>query len=87
MQVTINAPDNLPQDFIQQQITELEANLKQQANRLMANTTNSAKEQAIMQISKRCASLPELDHRSSDEILGYADSGIGLWGGEMNNGC
>jgi hypothetical protein len=48
----------------------------------MANTTNSAKEQAIMQISKRCASLPELDHRSSDEILGYADSGIGLWGDE-----
>jgi hypothetical protein len=35
-----------------------------------------------MQISKRCASLPELDHRSSDEILGYADNAIGLWGDE-----
>ncbi len=82
MQITINAPDNLPQDFIQLQIRELEAKLKHQANRLMANTTNNAKEQAIMQISKRCASLPELDHRSSDEILGYADSAMGLWGDE-----
>lgn len=79
MQITINAPDNLPQDFIQLQIRELEAKLKHQANRLMANTTNNAKEQAIMQISKRCASLPELDHRSSDEVLGYGDSAFGLW--------
>ena len=79
MQITINAPDNLPQDFIQLQIRDLEAKLRQQANRLM---TSNAKEQAIMQISKRCASLPELDHRSSDEILGYTDSEMGLWGDE-----
>lgn len=82
MQITINAPDNLPQDFIQLQIRELESKLRQQANRLMTNTSSNAKEQAIMQISKRCASLPELDHRSSDEILGYTDSEMGLWGDE-----
>jgi len=27
-----------------------------------------------MQISKRCASLPELDYRSSHQILGYTDN-------------
>jgi len=70
--------NNLPQAFIQQQIQELEEKLKQQANRLMASTNNHAKELAIMQISKRCASLPELDHRSDDEILGYEDSAMGL---------
>ena len=82
MQITINTPDNLPQAFIQQQIKELEEKLKQQANRLMTSTNNIAKEQASMQISKRCAGLPELDHRSSDEILGYEDSPMGLWGDE-----
>ena len=81
MQITINAPDYLPHDFIQLQIRELEAKLKQHANRLIIGNTG-AKEQAIMQISKRCASLPELDHRSSDEILGYEDSEMGLWGDE-----
>jgi hypothetical protein len=35
-----------------------------------------------MQISNRCAGLPELDHRSSDEILGYEGSPMGLWGDE-----
>ena len=74
MQITINTPDNLPQAFIQQQIKELEEKLKQQANRLMTSTNSHAKEQAIMQISNRCAGLPELDHRSSDEILGYEGS-------------
>ena len=74
MQITINTPDNLPQAFIQQQIKELEEKLKQQANRLMTSTNNHAKEQAIMQISNRCAGLPEIDHRSSDEILGYDGS-------------
>jgi DNA integrity scanning protein DisA with diadenylate cyclase activity len=81
MQITINAPDNLPHDFIELQIKELEAKLKQHANRLISGNT-STKEQAIMQISKRCANLPELDHRSSDHILGYEDSAMGLWGDE-----
>jgi hypothetical protein len=48
----------------------------------MTSTNNHAKEQAIMQISNRCAGLPELDHRSSDEILGYEGSPMGLWGDE-----
>ncbi len=83
MQVTINAPDNLPQAFIQQQIKELEDRLIQQANRLTSRSHDKAqKYQAIMQIAERCASLPELDSRSADEILGYDNSPMGLWGDE-----
>ena len=31
---------------------------------------------AIMEISRRCAALPELDARSADEIIGYDENGI-----------
>jgi antitoxin VapB len=30
---------------------------------------------AIMEISRRCAALPELDPRSADEIVGYDENG------------
>ncbi|WP_295391024.1 hypothetical protein [uncultured Thiodictyon sp.] len=30
---------------------------------------------AIMDISQRCAALPEFDPRSADEIVGYAEKG------------
>lgn len=31
--------------------------------------------EAIMEISKRCSALPDLDERSADEILGYDRAG------------
>jgi hypothetical protein len=83
MQVTINAPDNLPQAFIQQQIKELEAKLKQQANRLTTKISDkNERYQAMKKISDEYASLPVLDPRSADEILGYDQSPMGLWGDE-----
>ncbi len=30
----------------------------------------------LMQIGRHCASLPDLDTRSADEILGYNESGL-----------
>ncbi|WP_295433991.1 hypothetical protein [uncultured Thiodictyon sp.] len=30
---------------------------------------------AIMEISRRCAALPELDPRSADDIVGYDENG------------
>ena len=30
---------------------------------------------ALLEISERCAALPDLDPRSADEILGYDDAG------------
>ena len=80
MQITINVPDNLPQAIVQQQIDEFEEKL----NRLTtANVNNKTQmQQAIMQIVKNCAGLPTIDHRAADEILGYEESAIGLWGDE-----
>jgi len=31
---------------------------------------------AMLEISRRCAALPELDPRSADEIVGYDENGI-----------
>ena len=31
--------------------------------------------QEIKEIGSRCASLPDIDHRSADEILGYNENG------------
>jgi antitoxin VapB len=36
--------------------------------------TGTVKE--IMKISQRCSSLPDLDKRSPDEILGYNETGV-----------
>ena len=79
MQITINIPDNLPQAIVEQQINEFEEKLI----RLTATTAvsnKSKKIQAIQQIMKRCQSLPVIDERTPDEILGYEQSPIGLWG-------
>ncbi len=73
MQITINIPDNLPPAVVQQELNEFEAKL----NRLTQDN-KTQKQQAIMQIIQNCANLPTLDHRSADEILGYADNAMGL---------
>lgn len=75
MQITINIPDNLPSAIVQQELSEFEAKL----NRLMQDN-KTQKQQAIIQIIKNCASLPMIDHRSADEVLGYTDNDMGLWG-------
>jgi hypothetical protein len=31
--------------------------------------------EALLAISQRCSSLPDLDNRPADEILGYDDTG------------
>lgn len=44
-----------------------------------ANLNEIASEErlsAIMEISRRCAALPELDPRSADEIIGYDENGF-----------
>ena len=83
MQVTINVPENLPQTVIQQQIIEFEERLKEQAKLATPITKNKKqKYQAIMSIARKCSSLPTIDHRTANEILGYEQSEIGLWGNE-----
>ena len=75
MQITINIPDNLCPAVVQQQISEFEEKL----NRLAPNAKEQ-KQQAMLQLIKKCASLPTLDERTPDEILGYAENAMGLWG-------
>ena len=67
MQITHTSLDNLPPAIVQQQISEFEAKL----NRLTPNPKEQ-KQQAMMQLIKKCASLPTLDERTPDEILGFA---------------
>jgi hypothetical protein len=83
MQVTINIPENLPETVIQQQIIEFEGKLREQAKQITSMASDKKqKYQAIMNIANKCSSLPTLDHRTADEILGYEQSKIGLWGDE-----
>lgn len=83
MQVTINIPDNLPQAAIHQQVTEFEEKLREQAKCVTPEAGNKQQKYlAIMNIARKCSSLPTLDHRSVDDILGYQQSEMGLWGDE-----
>ena len=75
MQVTINIPDNLPAAIVQQHINEFEQKLSQ-----LTQDNKEQKRQALMQLIKKCVSLPIIDPRTPDEILGYDESAIGLWG-------
>lgn len=38
--------------------------------------TSEERLSAMMEISRRCAALPELDPRSVDEIIGYDENGL-----------
>jgi len=85
MQITLDIPDNLPASIMQQYIAEFEKKVQQyqQNNRISLTEKEKAqKYEAMMKIGKRCASLPDFDLRSSDEILGYDKSPMGLWGDE-----
>ncbi len=42
----------------------------------IAELTADERFAAMMEISRRCAALPELDPRSADEIVGYDENGI-----------
>lgn len=50
--------------------------LEERLERLKGRRTTSNLMQEIMTISQRCSSLPDIDQRSSEEILGYNQSGI-----------
>jgi ribosomal protein L29 len=78
MQITINIPDNLPQAVVEQQISEFEQKLINLTTNLASKKTEKLK--TIQQIIKRCASIPTIDNRSPDQILGYKQSSIGIVG-------
>ncbi len=57
-------------------ITETVLNaLRERLKREGAKSSLSLKDE-IMEISRRCAALPDLDRRSADEIIGYDEHGL-----------
>lgn len=46
---------------------------------LILHDEKTEKKQALMQLIQTCATLPTIDSQSADEILGYAESDMGLW--------
>ena len=50
--------------------------LEERLNRLKGRKTTIDLKQEIMLISERCKSLPDIDPRTPDEILGYDQDGI-----------
>jgi len=50
--------------------------LEERLERLRGRRTTANLAQEIMVISRRCSSLPDLDHRSPEEILGYNPHGV-----------
>lgn len=54
--------------------------LEERLERLEGRRQVSGIEEEIIRISKRCSALPDLDDRSSEEILGYDDRGLPSYG-------
>lgn len=50
--------------------------LEERLERLRGRRTTANIVQEIMTISQRCKSLPNIDQRSAEEILGYNQTGI-----------
>jgi antitoxin VapB len=50
--------------------------LQDQLERLRRRTAHVDIEKEIMNISRRCSSIPDIDKRDPDEILGYNSNGV-----------
>ncbi|MHB8876124.1 MAG: type II toxin-antitoxin system VapB family antitoxin [Myxococcaceae bacterium] len=50
--------------------------LRERLRRLEGRATVPSLKSMLLEISARCAALPDLDTRSADEILGYDDRGL-----------
>ncbi len=50
--------------------------LREQLRREEGRTSAPDLAAELMDIGRHCATLPDLDHRSADEILGYDERGV-----------
>lgn len=50
--------------------------LEEQIKRFNAKRTSPDTFKEIIEISARCSSIPDIDKRSPDEILGYNETGV-----------
>ncbi|HEV7996655.1 MAG TPA: type II toxin-antitoxin system VapB family antitoxin [Stellaceae bacterium] len=49
---------------------------EERLQRVRANSSARSLAAEILEIDRRCASLPDLDTRTADEILGYDEHGL-----------
>lgn len=66
-EIAVESGENLTQAIIHA--------LEERLQRLRRKSTIKELEQEIMNISKRCSNIPDLDPRTPDEILGYDQTG------------
>lgn len=66
-EIAVESGENLTQAIIHA--------LEERLQRLRRKGTIKELEQEIMNISKRCSNIPDLDPRTPDEILGYDQTG------------
>ncbi len=50
--------------------------LEERLERIKGRRQAPGVEEEIMRISRRCSALPDLDERSSEQILGYDERGL-----------
>ena len=55
---------------------EVAAALEHALRRVRGRKTAPSVRGAILEVSERCAALPDLDTRSPEEILGYDERGV-----------
>ncbi len=55
---------------------EIIAALEDRLERLRGRSSSADTADEILKISARCSSLPDLDRRTADEILGYDENGV-----------
>jgi Tat protein secretion system quality control protein TatD with DNase activity len=91
MQITLDIPDNLPAAIVQQYISTIETQMRLISELALSKfasepnitlKTKSTSFEKLLQIANECSTLPVLDSRSADEILGYDNSPCGLFGDE-----
>jgi hypothetical protein len=63
------------QQSINDEVITLLENLRHKNNH-SSNLSSDEKFAAIMEISRRCRTLSQLDMRSDDEIIGYDQNGV-----------
>jgi antitoxin VapB len=50
--------------------------LEERLERLRGRSTATNLVEELLKISRRCSEIPDRDHRSADEILGYDSQGV-----------
>ncbi len=81
--MTINVPDNAPMHIVQQYIQTIESQLSLITEWTKNSDSKKTSFEEIVNIAKEFKQLPVLDNRSFDEILGYSDDKLGLFGDNL----